>query len=150
MVYYISTIFLWIFEFIGFSSICYWMVIGFFMYYMPIRYNIKNKLIAKIFKKCALLVASLYAKLTRGDVIYMIDYTKSLYISVVYHEKFNEQYKPDVLMAYVCWLDKKSIIYLNTDGTVDKNNDNYIDRWLYHNKYKRMEMILIYGATNFI
>ena len=125
------------------SIILYWCLIGIAMA-MPIKYKNRNKISYKFYKTFMLFVALVYATLTRGKVVYLLDYYDSIYISIAHPTEDNS------LKAYTYFLNRIDVLYLKYNGDAIDNNIGYVVKWLPLNKYKRLEMILKYDLENFV
>ena len=139
----ISTMILWIINCSILAAICYWFLIG-IMLNLPVHILDRNKLYYRCYIKFIFVVAWIYALLTRGQVVYLLDYTKSFYISVAY-DQFD-----GTSQAYVYFFTRVGPVTLLPHGLLLEKNDEYIHKWLPYNKYRRLEMILKYDLENFI
>jgi len=126
------------------SAILLSLIGGIFMS-MPVNDITRKTLKFKIIMTAILLIAKIYAKLKRGQVIYLLDYNDLLYITVAFKFKIDDS----KLRAFTYLFTKFDLLDLKPNGTLF-NESHYIRYWLPYDKFERIKMILTHNARNFI
>ena len=143
----ISNIIIWVINFAVFITVLYWVLLG-SMRYMPIEPNRRVGLGYKFYTVYIFIIAWIYAVISRGEIIYLLDRGRSIYITVLYRRN-NTTY------TYLYFFSRSDKIYLDncgrgfTESVLDDPTD-HLFMWLPHNKYTRMEMILLHNIDNFV
>lgn len=136
------------------------LLVGFFMFVWPITlfaavinipvlslltFPVSLMLMTIMMYHQRLWVLTLYAWVTRRQVVELLDYNGKLSYTLVYKHTLDQaQWK-----APVYWLTEVGEVWLQPDGTIDASSpSSYMDAWRPMDKELRLKQVLAYGIPS--